>query len=383
MGLDVRMIPSPQAVELYMTAWAAPSGSVIQQGRQVFGEIHGLLRQKNAWICQERVFAAGADVPALRRIRQQEYGPFNDGVEPTFLAPKDGTSDALAVQVHAVAAHKPSIISTDSAQARILRLDGCCWVMASGLRAGEAGDGPAQTRAVFQKARRLLVEAGGDLRDLARTWIFMDDILSWYGQFNQSRSGFFKEHGLLAPGAAAQFPASTGIGISPADGSKCAMDLLAVIGPEGSVARHEAAGRQRSANEYGSAFARAAVAQTPAGKTIFISGTAAIDAAGITCFPNNIAGQIQMTLENVTAVLRQLKAEPADVVQAVAYCANSEERQEFRDRWAAKMPWPWLIVMGDVCRHDLLFEVEATACAGMRAISPVAQSLATQEPHMR
>lgn len=247
-------------------------------------------------------------------------------------------------------------------------LNGLKWVTASGLQAGEAGDGAAQTLGTFRKAECLLKQSGGNLQAVARTWVFMDDVLSWYGQFNRARSDFFLERGMLGPAAAGRLPASTGIGISPADGSRCNIDLFAVIGPDGSVARHEAAGKQRSANEYGSAFARAAVAKTPAGKTVFVSGTAAIDTAGATCCRDDIAGQIDMTIENVKAVLRELSVGVDDVVQAMAYCVNSEVQKLFRQRWVGRLPWPWLVMRADICRKDLLFEVEVAACPGAKRI---------------
>ena len=138
-----------------------------------------------------------------------------------------------------------------------------------------------QARASLEKAELLLKQAGADLRSVARTWIFIDDILSWYGRFNQVRNAFFHEQGLLGPGADGRLPASTGIGISPANGSRCAIDLFAAL-----AQRVVAAVRGRrpacSAYEYGSAFARATVTMTPAGRTIFVSGTAAIDANGAT-----------------------------------------------------------------------------------------------------
>ena len=163
-------------------------------------------------------------------------------------------------------------------------------------------------------------------------------------------------------------PASTGIGISPGNGSRCAIDLFAALGANGSLHRYDVAGRQRSAYEYGSAFARAAVAQTPAGRTIFVSGTAAIDARGLTCHLDNIPGQIQMTLDNVTAVLSQFSVKPCDAVQAIAYCANSAVVETFVQHYRTKYPWPWLTMIGDVCRPDLLFEVEITVCPGAKAV---------------
>ncbi len=368
MKIDVRAVELPRALELYVTATPDRLASSEEEAKDIFAAISAVLRDHQAWICQERVFAPGRDMPALRRIRAEVYD-VADAIEPTFLATEDAPGMMPGVQVYAVrTASKPQIVTAGDMHARVFQLNGCRWVTASGLRAPEAGDGAAQTRATFEKAEGLLRQVGGDLQSVARTWIFMDDVLSWYGEFNQARSRFFVERGLLGPGIAGRLPASTGIGVSPADGSRCAIDLFAVIGPDGSVKRYEAAGKQRSANEYGSAFARASLARTPAGQIVFVSGTAAIDAAGATCHRNDIAGQIDMTIENVNAVLHELSVGGDDVVQAMAYCVNPEVQQLFRDRWAGRLPWPVVVMRGDVCRDDLLFEVEATACPGAKRI---------------
>jgi enamine deaminase RidA (YjgF/YER057c/UK114 family) len=362
MKMDVRILEATRAMELYITA-TPTEASLAGEGREIFESIRTLLLEKGAWICQERIFAPPRDLPVLREQRREAYGALCDSVEPVCLAAGDAGGMMPGVQVHAVrTASAPRILAAGDTRARLFQLNGCRWLTAGGLRAPEAGEAKAQARSSFEKAEHLLRQAGADLRNVARTWIFMDDILSWYDGFNQVRNGLFRERGILGPVADGRVPASTGIGVSPADGARCSLDLFAVIGPDGSVQRYGAAGKQRSAYEYGSAFARAAVAVTPAGRTVFISGTAAIDAGGATCHLDDPAGQIRMTIENVQAVLRQLSVEPDDVVQAIAYCAGPEVREIFAERYRPELPWPWLTMIGDICRPDLLFEIEVAAC---------------------
>ena len=158
-------------------------------------------------------------------------------------------------------------------------------------------------------------------------------------------------------------PASTGIGVSSADGSKCAMDLIAVAEPADSIRYLEAVGRQQCALEYGSAFSRAARSIMPAGETVFVSGTASIDAGGATTNIGDAEGQINTTIENVRAVLRDMQAADEDVVQVVAYCKTTEVKRVF-DGAKGDFPWPWVTSVCDICRPELLFEVEATAMPG-------------------
>jgi enamine deaminase RidA (YjgF/YER057c/UK114 family) len=94
---------------------------------------------------------------------------------------------------------------------------------------------------------------------------------------------------------------------------------------------------------------------------VFVSGTAAIDEAGRTCCPGDAPGQIRMTLENVLAVLSDMRCSPRDVVQAMAYCKTPAVAERFAADFQATLSWPWVVVVCDICRDDLLFEVEVTA----------------------
>jgi enamine deaminase RidA (YjgF/YER057c/UK114 family) len=367
MGLDVRAVESPQAMEMYVTATPSASASLSQQGREAFGGIGDVLREHRAWICQERVFAPQGALETLAPIRAQAYGELADPVGPSWLVAPGSQRRIAGVQVHAIRGlpRPRPLPSATGAYGRVFELDGCRWVTASGLSAPEAGSPAQQARATFHKAQALLARAGADMRSVARTWIFMDDILGWYSQFNQARTGFFRDCGVIGGRRVrGRLPASTGIGVSPARGGKCLLDLFAVVGGQGTVKRYHAAGKQQSAYEYGSAFSRASQIRSPAGQTVFVSGTAAIDATGASCFPGDPAAQIRMTIENALAVLAEMNCRPADVVQAVAYCANPRVRKLFETRSAAQLPWPWVTLIGDICRADLLFEIEVTACPG-------------------
>ena len=119
-------------------------------------------------------------------------------------------------------------------------------------------------------------------------------------------------------------------------------------------------GKQQCALEYGSAFSRASRAITPAGETVFVSGTASIDAGGATTNIGDAAGQINATIENVQAVLKDMHCLEDDVVYAIAYCKTTEVEKIFNGV-KGNLSWPWITVICDVCRPDLLFEIEAAA----------------------
>jgi enamine deaminase RidA (YjgF/YER057c/UK114 family) len=93
---------------------------------------------------------------------------------------------------------------------------------------------------------------------------------------------------------------------------------------------------------------------------VFISGTASIDANGKTTNINDAPKQIEATINNVRAVLNEMQCQDEDVVQATAYCKTPEIEKLFHNQWS-DLIWPSLTVIADVCRDDLLFEMEATA----------------------
>ncbi len=379
MNVQVRGIESPKGRELYITAAPNRLRPFPEQARDVFEGVRDALRKNGAWICQEKIFAPSEAVVGLAKIRKRAYADLDDGVGPTWLA----DVEFRGVQTYAVSQLlKPRVLVVEGQPcARLVQNNGCRWLTASALPVHRPVDtsysteeaGPAQTRLAFEQAQSVLRQAGGDVKSVARTWFYLDHILDWYGPFNETRSRFFTEQGLLGPDATGKLPASTGMGVSPASGARCSMDLIAVVGdsacpraPEGCALKHLAAGKQRSAYEYKSSFARAATVCTPGGHTVFVSGTAAIDPSGATCHRGDIRRQIRMTLDCVDAVLSDLGCRDSDVVQAIAYCKTAEVEQWF-EPWRQATDLPWTVVRGDVCRDDLLFEAEAVACHGARA----------------
>jgi enamine deaminase RidA (YjgF/YER057c/UK114 family) len=70
--------------------------------------------------------------------------------------------------------------------------------------------------------------------------------------------------------------------------------------------------------------------------------------------------QISATVDNVRGVLCDAGCSGDDVVQAIAYCKTAEVMRAWQDH-PDKPDWPCISVITDICRDDLLFEIEATA----------------------
>ena len=90
-----------------------------------------------------------------------------------------------------------------------------------------------------------------------------------------------------------------------------------------------------------------------------------INEKGETTNIGDAAGQIEETFKNVKAVLREMKCVDSDVVQAIAYCKDTRVEQEY-EKFKKQTDWPMPVAICDICRSDLLFEIEATAMPGAK-----------------
>jgi len=362
-NLEIRTVESAAATEIYISATPGQAATLHDQVREIFSGLRDILRSKKACILQERVFSTLEATDTIRQARSEVYGELDDGVAPSFLVSAEGSSGPIAgIQVHAVSTeNKPEVINLDqTACGRILRTPECTLVTLSGMSAPRAGNNTDQARIMMEKGEAVLKQLGCDFLAVPRTWMWLKDILSWYDDFNKVRNDFFTERGLIGDGTRQSMPASTGIGLGPDNGGHCAMDLVAVLEPTNCTEYLQVTGKQHCALNYGSAFSRASRSTMPAGKTVFISGTASIDASGATTHIGDPAGQINATIENVRAVLVEMQSSEKDLVQVIAYCKTTEVEQVFNSI-KANLDWPWITVICDICRPDLLFEIEAAA----------------------
>jgi enamine deaminase RidA (YjgF/YER057c/UK114 family) len=346
--------------EVYVTARPGAGGTA-----ELFGQIAGRLQQLGARILHERIFAQRDDLGRLRDERRAAYGELEDGVVPTWLLSPEGRQGPLAgVLIHAIAGARPSALGHHG---RLLRWEGGGLITISGLCSddGEVLGGSGWAEAVFARADALLRRGGATARQLARTWLWLDPMQERYADLNRARTRFFAEEGLLgADGAPVHLPASTGIGVRPAAGptrtAHLGLDAVASAGGSPPTA-WLALGNQGSAFAYGSAFSRASRLQAPGGDTVYVSGTAAVDGAGRTVSGGDAEGQLRAAVDNVRAVLRDLGLREQDVVQGVVYAVS----EAVAELWRRRSPtWPVAVVLADICRPDLLLEIEVTACPG-------------------
>jgi enamine deaminase RidA (YjgF/YER057c/UK114 family) len=219
---------------------------------------------------------------------------------------------------------------------------------------------------MFARAKDALRSQDMSFRHVARTWIYLARLLDWYGDLNRVRTAFYGPEGLGEGGVA--FPASTGIQGRTGD-EECLMDVLAVDAVPGGRARVEpvlGSARQGSSFRYGSAFSRGMAVVLDGVRTVHVSGTASIDATGATTHLGDAEMQSVETLLSTAAILEAQGGTLADVTSATLYCkdARAFEAWERVTKLLRVPALPRVAVIADVCRHDLLVELECVAASG-------------------
>ena len=370
---------------VYLTGCADPNVPAAEQARRLYQELAEALKESGAQVVQERIYGSlDAHAPVLAG-RDQALAACGQGgpLPPTYLEGAPCVGEGLAgVHIAAVApetGQQPTAVADVTWQGRqcgrkVQRL-GAEFVYIADVagyiaRQAAGGSRPDQAWAVLEAANELLAAQGLSFADVVRTWVYLDDILSWYDDFNDARNGFYRRVGLLGREMPCFLPASTGIEGSNPWGLACAVDLLAV--------RRTAAGypkvwaisnpRQREAYDYGSSFSRGACVAEEDLTHVYVSGTAAIDAAGHSVCHADLDGQAEFTLRNVESLLAQANAGFADICQATVFLKRGTDPAALQRALAATglASFPAVVVWADICREELLFEMDSEAIVGTR-----------------
>ncbi len=217
-----------------------------------------------------------------------------------------------------------------------------------------------QTRATFEEIEAALRLVDMDFSNVIRTWFYIDEILLWYDGFNAVRTEFFDERDVFQ----GLVPASTGIGVANPAGTAVVADVYALKAKRNNVeVRAVPSPLQCSPIDYESSFSRAVEVKLPDHRRLYISGTASIEPGGETAHQGEVEGQIARTMEVVLAILESCAMDWADTSRAVAYFKDIEHAP-LLDEYCGRHSLPAIpiaVAHGDICRDDLLFELEVDA----------------------
>jgi len=333
------------------------------------------LQERGLTVLLERIYGDLSIAGEVLETREKFLGPGDPhGVPPAYVEGSPCGGAGLA-GIHVVAARAAAegesklIESEGKACGRLVRGRDAQYLALSDVGRLVRQTAPPspqdESRHTLKMAERQLETVGWSFRDVCRTWFYLADILDWYGEFNRTRNEFFENLGLSPATANGTIPASTGIQGRNARGGWCTLDLLAAKPSEGRpfTVRRLAHSRQNEATAYGSAFSRGLELALGRGRYVFVSGTASIDHRGESQHHGDFVRQMETTLHSVEAVLAAAGATLGDLSQATAFLKHAEDVETYERvaRSVGLTATPTVCATADVCREELLFELDGTA----------------------
>lgn len=241
----------------------------------------------------------------------------------------------------------------------------------------------------FQRMADTLASKGFSYSQVLRTWLYLGDIVGpegdtqRYKELNRARTDFYQGirflEPYLAPGVnCAVYPASTGIGAGDRD---IMMSCIALATERQDIRLLPLENPlQTSAFSYGQQyglqspkFSRAMAILGPEVVAILVSGTASI-VNSETKFVGDVEGQTHQTLDNIEALIARENfqrhgasaagATLRDLVLARVYVKRQEDYERVRAICRARLgELPATFAVADVCRPDLLVEIEGIVFA--------------------
>ena len=308
-------------------------------------------------ISVESLGMSAADRKSLDVLR----GMLGDDLPVTWVE-NARTDNLCGVHLWAVSGAKAVPVRSDGRRIGTFFEDGyvrCCRLL--GLVPGDTAlPRPAQAETIFQQMDATLASQGMDFSSVLRTWFYNEDILAWYREFNVVRNAFFRERQV----SRSVMPASTGVGGRNAVGAALVAGLIALDGRSPEVKVFPVPSPlQSSAADYGSSFSRAVELSLPDQRRLYVSGTASIDRTGKTVFIGDCRAQVRQTMGVVQAILQSRGMDWTDITRSLAYFKRAADAHLFNEyRRECGLPlFPAIVVENDICRDDLLYEIEVDA----------------------
>jgi len=236
--------------------------------------------------------------------------------------------------------------------------------------AGATGCSPLQAASAEAYRRIFRLLDAEQVPHLWRVWNYLDGInqethgLERYRQFNVGRQDAFLE---CHRGATGNVPAACALGLA---GGPLSIAFMAGSTPAMAVENPRQVSAYNYPADYGPrspTFSRAALVTLPGQEILFVSGTASI-VGHQTVHPGDVAGQCREAMANVAAVLveanRQRRSAPF-AASELTYRVYVRHAADFRTVRATLGPLigsaEVVYVQADICRSDLLLEIEAMA----------------------
>ncbi len=350
---------------------------------EVYARIAGAVRDAGMEIVHERIFGSLGVELAVRAARAAALGASGSAADGpiTYIEGCPPWGEGLAgviVQVVSCTGADDKVWTIMDGRVpcgRGWRRNDATYLVLQNIQGLEDGPRcadtpPLQARRMIERAERILREQGATYHDVVRTWFYLADIVEWYDSFNLTRNTLYGEFGLMpaSDNGHLLLPASTGIGGISSQDAAGVLDLFAVTGPKKSrpLIKRLCNKGQKDAFRYGSAFSRGTLICDSDVSLIELSGTAAIDETGKSLYPGDIHAQVECTLDKIETLLDKEGATLKDICAATVFVKHPNYANVFRKIAAARglEHFPGVCVVADICRDELLFEMDAEVVFG-------------------
>lgn len=404
MPCELKLGPERHAVlelgnlaRLAIMAVPGSRGSFWEQAQELFAQVKCIVSRQAIQLTPTTMMVFlrdGADEPACRKIVRACFGEAMPVT--TFVVQPPCCGAALGIELWALGGTGVKIERPGS-EVLTVESDGIRWIYCGGIRGEDAADNPYDESATaFQRMQRQLAAAGVGFDQVVRTWIYINQITAGedgrqrYQELNRARTDFYRDIQFGAKQRAPWtpetiYPASTGIGTS---GDHITMACMALdstrpdvfIVPLENPQQTPACAYQAEYSPLSPKFARAMAVVQGHFVTTLVSGTASIVNAK-TCHFGDIERQTEQTIENIERLIAPENftrhgmagsgATLKDIAKLRVYVKHQEDYERCREVVERLLPRiPAIYLHADVCRPDLLVEIEVVAFSPFKLNNP-------------
>lgn len=375
---------------VFVSAVPHNGGDLEAQAKDALETIHRVIGDHSSHdaIVHQAVFVRDlGQVEACRKIIKDFYG---DRLPATSYIPQPPCQGKLvAIEALGVGSGNGEVeIERCCEQMVVTRHSDIAWVHVANLFPEPTTEGVYnRSVATFQKMAAMLAKRNIRYDQVVRTWLYLGDITGpegdnqRYKELNRGRTDFYEPfvfgNGRVPPQFTKPiYPASTGIGTC---GKGITMSCIALATEREDVKLIPLENPQQTpAFDYGShysprspKFARAMAVAGGSCATVFVSGTASITDSE-TRHDGDPVGQTELTLDNIEALISPqnfvnhgasgLGASLRDMALVRVYIKRQQDFEKVREVCERRLgELPTVYAIADVCRPDLLVEIEGVA----------------------
>jgi enamine deaminase RidA (YjgF/YER057c/UK114 family) len=388
-GIGFSAVDLSDVRHVFAAAVPRRGATLAQQAADALSTIDAVISAESARgsIVQQAVFLADiSHVEECRCIMRRFYGREMPATSYIPQPPCDGK--LLAIEALGVGQRNGGVsIERISEQLVVARHNGIAWAHCAQVSLQSGADVYQQTISAMDEMQRLLRTAGTRFDQIVRTWIYLGGITEAegcqqrYHELNRARSDFYQQFSFLADHLPPKskgpiYPASTGIGTN---GSGIILSAVALATERSDILAVPLCNpRQTAAFNYDTCygpksptFSRAMVLCCGSYTTIFVSGTASITGSD-SQHAGDAAAQTNETLNNIEALISEenlcrhglpgLGTSLDGIGLARVYIKRQEDYAAVRACCQRRLgELPTIYALGDICRPELLVEIEAIA----------------------